>query len=186
MHNNGANIKAAVTNSDCFDLACFAHTLQLATGEVKAARDGVEAMLIKCRRPVAHYHHSCVANAQINSCQIARGQPKFDFVAACPRRRNSDLAMVSRLLLLKELLSVDIAAVSDVENLTTFEWEMAEGLEVISKPLDESTKDSCELYPTRSMIIPLILGMTENLGGLLLILEVVVWSYFCSPTAGSH
>jgi hypothetical protein len=73
--------------------------------------------------------------------------------------------MVSILLLLKESLSADIAAVGDVENLTTFEWEMAEGLEVILKPLDESTTDSCsELCPNWSIIILLIFGMTENLG----------------------
>jgi len=164
VRDNGKNIKAAIRRSEWYDLACFAHTLQLAIGDAKAACDGVEAMLTKCRRLVTHYHHSCVASSRINSYQRARGQPEYDFIAACPTRWNSDLAMVSRLLVLKESVAADIAAVGDVENLTTSEWKMAEGFEAILKPLDESTRDSCgEKYPTRSMIIPLIFGMTENL-----------------------
>jgi hypothetical protein len=150
VRDNGANIKSAIRKSDWFDLACFAHTLQLAIGDAKAASEGVENMLTKCRRLVTHYHHSCVASARINGYQTARGQPEYDFVTACPTRWNSDLAMVSRLLLLKESISADIAAVGDLENLTTLEWKMAEGFESILKPLDESTRDACgELYPTR-------------------------------------
>ena len=150
VRDNGANIKAAIRKSDWFDLACFAHTLQLAIGDAKAACEGVEGMLTKCRRLVTQYHHSCVATGRIHGYQTARGQPEYDFVTSCPTRWNSDLAMVSRLLLLKESISADIAAVGDLENLTTLEWKMAEGFESILKPLDESTRDSCgELYPTR-------------------------------------
>jgi hypothetical protein len=104
VRDNGANIKAAIRKFDWFDLACFAHTLQLAIGDAKAACNGVEAMLTKCRRLVTHYHHSCVASTQINSYQTARGLPEYDFVTACPTRWNSDLAMVRRLLSLKESL----------------------------------------------------------------------------------
>jgi len=90
VRDNGANIKAAIRKSDWFDLACFAHTLQLAIGKAKAACDGVETMITKCRRLATYYHHSCVASARINNYQTARGLREYDFVTACLTRWNSD------------------------------------------------------------------------------------------------
>lgn len=99
---------------------------QLAIADAISASDGMENMLGKCKHIVTHYHHSCVASERINGRQRAMKQAEYDFVMSCTTSWNSQYAMVRRLLLLKESVCADIAAVGDVENLTTAEWKPAE------------------------------------------------------------
>jgi len=149
VRDNGANLKAAVRKSGAwYDIACFAHTLQLAIADAISASDGMENMLGKCKRIVTHYHHSCVASERINTHQRAMNQAEYDFVMSCPTRWNSQYAMVRRLLLLKESVCADIASVGDVENLTTAEWKLAEGFAAQLESLAEATEvSSGEKYP---------------------------------------
>jgi hypothetical protein len=164
VRDNGSNIKAAVKKSVWFDLACFAHTLQLAISDGIRAVDGMENMLTKCRRIVSYHHHRCLAGQRIDQIRRDGQLPELDFVMSCPTRWNSEYAMVDRMLLLKSAVCTDIAAVGDVENLTTAEWKLAEGFVAVCQPLAEATEDSSgEKYPTRSMVIPMIYGIFDKL-----------------------
>ena len=72
--------------------------------------------------------------------------------------------MVDRLLALKESVSSDIITNENCENLSTAEWKLAHGFTNILKPVAEATEiASGEKYPTRSLVIPLIIGIFDIL-----------------------
>jgi hypothetical protein len=164
VRDNGSNIKAAVRQSVWFDVACFAHTLQLAILDAVNNVGGMEHMLKKCKQIVSHYHHSCITGARIDKFQEENDLPQYEFIMSCPTRWNSEYAMVERLLVLKAAVRADIVQVGDVENLTTYEWELAEGFTSVCQPLAEATEVSRgEDYPTRSMVIPILFGIFDKL-----------------------
>jgi hypothetical protein len=72
--------------------------------------------------------------------------------------------MVERLLVLKAAVCAEIALIGDKENLTTSEWKLAEGFASVCQPLAEATEvSSGEEYPMRSMVIPILFGIFNEL-----------------------
>lgn len=164
VRDNGSNLKAAIRHSVWYDVACFAHSLQLAIADAIRCVEGMENMLKKCKQIVSHYHHSSVAGGRIDNFRQQSNLPQYEFVMSCPTRWNSEFAMVDRLLVLKAAVCSDIASTGDVENLTTSDWKMAEGFVSVCRPLAEATCDSSgETYPTRSMVIPILYGIFDKL-----------------------
>jgi hypothetical protein len=163
VRDNGSNLKSAVKKfCSWYDVSCFGHTLQLAIADAIKECDGMVTMLNKCRKIVSHYHHSCVAGGRIDELQRLKNETEYDFIMSCPTRWNSEFLMVQRLLILKESVCSDIAALGDIENLTTSEWKLADGFVVVLNPLFEATKvSSGEQYPTRSLVIPLLFSIYE-------------------------
>jgi len=164
VRDNENNIRAAIRKTVWYDVACFAHSLQLAIADAIRSEDGMDNMLGKCKKIVSHYHHSCVVGGRIDTYQSDHGLQKYEFIMSCPTRWNSEFAMVERLITLKAAVCADIADIGDIDNLTNNEWKLAQGFVSVCGPLAEATQDSSgETYPTRSMVISILYGVFDKL-----------------------
>lgn len=82
----------------------------------------------------------------------------------CPTQWNSDYYMVSRLLQEKQAVSAEISTNSNVENLTSAEWKLAQGYEAILEPFAEACTALCgEKYPSLVLKIPVLFSLNAFL-----------------------
>jgi hypothetical protein len=145
-------------------LRCFAHTLQLALHDAKKDVAGMSKMLSKVRKIVGHYRHSSTAQTRLDKLQEQLGMRPLHLIQDCETRWNSEFKMLSRMIELKQPISADLVNVSNIENLTSTEWELAEGYTVILKPLDNATTTaSSSSLPTLSTVLPMIDGISAVL-----------------------
>jgi len=100
---------------------CFAHTLQLAikdglsSGTDKNRKGGVDRALAKARKLVTHFSHSipsrnALKNAQLECGMVTSTQHSLQLVQDVVTRWNSQLAMLQRLVKLKDALERTMTA----------------------------------------------------------------------------
>jgi hypothetical protein len=165
LRDNGSNMRAAFNHSEHFlDIGCFAHTLQLAINDAVAEVEGMQTMLVKSRKIVSHYHHSCQATEKLHTEQGRLGREKRDLLMSVATRWNSDFIMVRRLVDEREAVAAELSASGKVDNLTNAEWKLAEGYATILSNFEQASRELCsETYPTMSMKIPALHGLIKGL-----------------------
>ncbi|KAK7896627.1 hypothetical protein WMY93_021952 [Mugilogobius chulae] len=94
---SAANMLAAMRALPYEHIACNAHILQR-TITVCLVRSGFVGVLAKCRKIVGHFKQSQASTKELNQQQVAPGKKSEQLMQDVPTRRNSTLAMVSRLL----------------------------------------------------------------------------------------
>lgn len=99
---NACNIRAATTALPWFKRTCFAHTLQLAISDGKEMTRGFSVHFKKARGIVGHYKHSLKAHKKL--------MLPLRVVQDVETRWNSEIAMFSRLVELRELITIDLAS----------------------------------------------------------------------------
>ncbi|KAH8038695.1 hypothetical protein HPB51_002839 [Rhipicephalus microplus] len=137
---NGRNIHAAVRRLLWTERACFAHTLQLAIYDAISNTPSIDRLCKKARHIVGHYKHSSSAQKRLDEYQKKMGKDPLRLVQDVDTRWNSQYLMLSRLLDLKEAVSVELAtSSSSIDGLCSAEWK--EALEYLDalKPLYDAT-----------------------------------------------
>ncbi|XP_064476239.1 zinc finger BED domain-containing protein 4-like [Ornithodoros turicata] len=162
---NGRNIRAAVRQLPWSERACFAHTLELAINDARACTPAVDQLCKRARHIVGHYKHSSSAQKRLDEYQRRKGQSVLRLVQDIVTRWNSQYLMLSRLLELKEAVTVELAASdSAIDGLTATEWKHASELVEALRPLfDATVTASTEQYPSLSSQIPMIFGILHYL-----------------------
>lgn len=164
---NGANVKKAINTMQHTQwVACFAHTLQLVIHKVLALDElsEVSDLLVSARAIVGHFRRSPVATKKLEQAQQQLGVPQHRLIQCCSTRWNSEVLMLQRLIEQKNAISLVLSSVSGVKNLDGDQWRAAVLLVEALRPfLDATTIVSATRYPTLSMVIPLLDGITDVL-----------------------
>lgn len=162
---NGRNIRAAVRRLPWTERACFAHTLQLAIHDAISNTPSIDRLCKKARHIVGHYKHSSSAQKRLDEYQKKMGKDPLRLVQDVDTRWNSQYLMLSRLLDLKEAVSVELAtSSSSIDGLCSAEWKEAlEYLDALKPLYDATVITSADKYPSFSTQIPIIFGMLSCL-----------------------
>ncbi|KAH8033749.1 hypothetical protein MRX96_031268 [Rhipicephalus microplus] len=146
---NGHNIRAAVRRLPWTVRACFAHTLQLAIHDAISNTPSIDHLCKKARHIVGHYKHSSSAQKRLDEYQKKMGKDPLRLVQDVDTRWNSQYLMLSRLLDLKEAVSVELAtSSSSIDGLCSAEWKEAlEYLDTLKPSYDATVITSADKYP---------------------------------------
>lgn len=153
---NARNLRSAIENTNWVHRPCFAHTLQLAIKDGIDQTENVKKVLAKGRSIVAHYSRSSVATARLENELKNKGLPCLKLIKHVDTRWSSELAMLERLMLLKEAVVAELTSSgADIDCYSNTEWKVVESVVGVLKPFSEATANACgNFYPTASMIIP--------------------------------
>ncbi|KAL3220847.1 hypothetical protein MRX96_005284 [Rhipicephalus microplus] len=162
---NGRNIRAAVRRLPWTERACFAHTLQLAIYDEISNTPSIDRLCKKARHIMGHYKHSSSAQKRLDEYQKKMGKDPLRLVQDVDTRWNSQYLMLSRLLGLKEAVSVELATSNcSIDGLCSAEWKEAlEYLDTLKPLYDATVITSADKYPSLSTQIPIIFGMLSCL-----------------------
>ncbi|KAH8021161.1 hypothetical protein HPB51_012556 [Rhipicephalus microplus] len=151
---NGRNIRAAVRRLPWTERACFAHTLQLAIHVAISNTPSIDRLCKKAR------HISLSAQKKLDEYQKKMGKDPLRLVQDVDTRWNSQYLMLSRLLDLKEAVSVELAmSSSSIDGLCSAEWKEAlEYLDALKPFYDATAITSADKYPSLSTQIQIIFG----------------------------
>lgn len=162
---NARNIRAAMHALPWFERTCFAHTLQLAINDAKEMTPGLSVLCKKARAIVGHYKHSPKAHDRLNCCQKKLNKPPLRVIQDVQTRWNSEVAMFSRLVELREAITIDLASEDEhIESFSATEWREMNEYVAALKPLEEATTTvGADSYPTLSALIPIIYCLHKHL-----------------------
>ncbi|KAL3184387.1 hypothetical protein MRX96_031938 [Rhipicephalus microplus] len=155
---NGRSIRATVRRLPWTERACFAHTLQLAIHDAISNTPSIDRLCKKARHIVGHYKHSSSAQKRLDEYQKKMGKDPLRLVQDVDTRWNSQYLMLSRLLDLKEAVSVELATSNcSIDGLCSAEWKEAlEYLDALKPLYDATVITSADKYPSLSTQIPII------------------------------
>jgi hypothetical protein len=163
---NGSNMKKAISDElKKHNHFCVAHTINLSVQDAIGMNVQFSSILTKCRALVTYFKKSNVAAYKLREVQQQMGLPVLALVQDVATRWNSELMMLERLLELKLPVTVALASLTNAErNLESEEWNAIQEVIAIFKPvLSVTEKLSGELYPTMSLVVPIIRGLQKSL-----------------------
>ena len=163
---NAANMVAAIRLLPWPRIPCVAHTLQLAVKEglkLPAAHD----VVVRCRKVVGHFKHSCIATRALEAAQDRLGLPQKQLVQEVPTRWNSTYAMLDRIIEQQTAISAVLAeskrAVDRDMILTSGELAVMECMIGVLKPLAQATEMvGAQKTPTLSIVQPLLTALLKK------------------------
>lgn len=155
---NARNMRAATRGLSWHERTCFAHTLQLAIADAKVMTPGLVALCKKARGIVGHYKHSPKAQERLNCCRKKMDKQPLHVVQDVETRWNSELSMLSRLLELRDAITMDLASEDGhLDCFSASEWRQMGGYVAALKPLEEATTTvGADHYPTLSAQVPVL------------------------------
>lgn len=156
---NGANIVKAVRDSGIPHIPCFAHTLNLAVGDVLTAVEALGSFRSKLSKIVSLTKRSTLAKEALVQCQRDRGVPERILIQECTTRWNSMYLMMQRIHDEQESLKMFMERFNvsnSIGALSTEEWNMLQSTLELFKPLYEFTVEmSSEKMVTSSKVLPM-------------------------------
>ena len=157
---NARNIVKGVVDLEWQHVPCFAHTLNLS---VKAGLQlaSVSEVVKHCRRVVFHFHHSCIAQNELELKQESLGDPKRKLVQDVVTRWNSTFEMIESLLSMERSVAAVLLeskrAVDRDLILQSDELAKLRCIAEVLKPLVIATEMLCvESVPSISMVQPMV------------------------------
>ncbi|XP_064468660.1 zinc finger BED domain-containing protein 4-like [Ornithodoros turicata] len=159
---NGRNMRAAVMQLPWKERACFAHTLQLAINDALPQVPGLTELCKKARAIVGHYKHS-PAQKRLDDLLLNMNKPTLKVLQDVQTRWNSQFVMFSRLLQLREAVSVELATSnSSIDCFTSTEWRLVSDIVDVLQPFYDATVEvSADRYPTLSILTPIVFVLME-------------------------
>ena len=109
VHDNAANMIAAMRHLTPQSVSCSAHCLQLAINKSLNDPD-LETVISKASAIVTHFHHSTLAITELNKRQIQLQLPEVRLIKSVKTRWNSVLLMLERLIEQKNAVSAVLNA----------------------------------------------------------------------------
>ncbi|KAH8030679.1 hypothetical protein HPB51_011061 [Rhipicephalus microplus] len=137
----------------------------LASHDAISNTPSIDRLCKKARHIVGHYKHSSSAQKRLDEYQKKMGKDPLRLVQDVDTRWNSQYLMLSRLLDLKEAVSVELATSSNsIDGLCSAEWkETLEYLDALKPLYDATVITSADKYPSLSTQIPIIFCMLSCL-----------------------
>ncbi|XP_064475751.1 E3 SUMO-protein ligase ZBED1-like [Ornithodoros turicata] len=160
---NGRNMRAAVRQLPWKERACLAHTLQLAINDALPQVPGLTELCKKAPAIVGHYKHSSAAQKRLDDLLLKMNKPTLKVLQNVPTRWNSQFVMFSRLLQLREAVSVELATSnSSIDCFTSTQWRLVSDIVDVLQPFYDATVEvSADRYPTLSILTPIVFGLME-------------------------
>ncbi|KAH7979693.1 hypothetical protein HPB49_010602 [Dermacentor silvarum] len=154
---NRRNITAAITQSPWVGIKCFEHTLQLCVSDVKWDISGFSQLCMKAWAIVGRYKKNSTARARLMEVQREMQMNALEVVKDVPTHWNSEHQMMTRLLKLRKLITMELLECDGVDNLTAAEWKLITAAVKVLDPLTQATTELSEdKYPTFYQVIPLL------------------------------
>jgi len=153
---NGRNMVNAAQLANFRWKPCFAHTPQLVIedGLKDSSVSGLKTILSKCRSIVGHFKHSSLATGKLITVQEQLGLPVHRLKQDVATQWNSQFGMLERLVEQKDAVTLCLASVETVNNITAREWVIASELKDVLQPFYDITLMMCsEKYATMSMVL---------------------------------
>lgn len=120
-------------------LQWLGHTFQLTIKNAKEETPAVSPLCKKARALVGHYKHSAQAT-RLKDCQKCMELPSTSLIQDVETRWNSEHAMMSRLVQLKDAVSLEMAtSETNVSCLSASEWSAAMSLVQVLQPVADAT-----------------------------------------------
>lgn len=148
---NGRNMVNAAKMANFKWKGCFAHTLQLVVedGLKDAKVSGLKTILSKCRSIVGHFKHSTLSSSKLTKVQEQLHLPQHHLIQDVSTRWNSQYDMLQRLIEQKDAVTLCLASMDAVPNLSNREWITAQEMTDVLKPFYDVTVMMCaEKYAT--------------------------------------
>lgn len=166
VSDNGSNIKNAIEKELGWKhFPCDSHTLNLAVTDALKA-DDVDEIVNKVKKIVRQFKQSNVAWQKLKKYQEQSGNTPKRLIQEVATRWNSKFYMLQRCVELQEPLNSAMINISMVI-LTSYEWQIYKELCTVLGPCEEVTRElSGEKYVTRSLVIPITMGLTQALTNL--------------------
>lgn len=152
------------------NMPCFAHTINLLVQDSLSGTAELQIIIDKCKAVVKYFKKSQLAIEALNTEQIERRpeETPLKLIQEVSTRWNSVFYMLERILKLANCLAIVTRKFRQAPPFITLEEEEAiKDVISILSIFEEATKlISGELYPTSSLVIPIICGFYENLNKL--------------------
>ncbi len=168
VRDNARNMDVAMVQLGWPDVPCFAHTLQLAVNNGLDLAQ-VSRVTAVARKLVGHFKHSAVATTTLKDKQKQLNAPQHHLIQDVVTRWNSTFFMMERLLeqrwSIYAVLHDENRSQSRYKNLYLNEgqWQLAEQLVKVLKPLQVATTALCESeIVSVSLVYPVIHGLLTN------------------------
>ena len=169
VHDNAANIVAAMRNIDVRSITCSAHNLQL--GITKGLKDvTISEIISKASAVVGHFNHSTKAAGELEKKQKQLNLPVHRLIKCVSTRWNSVFLMFERLIEQKAAIAAVIndSTVTQAKKAASLEinqheWQNMADLVKILRPLQVATTTLCsEEEATASSVMPIVIRLIEK------------------------
>lgn len=169
VHDNAANIVAAMRNVATESVTCSAHNLQLAIQ--KGLQDTlVTEIIAKASAVVGHFSHSTIAATELEKKQNQLNLPVHRLVQCVSTRWNSVFLMFQRLLEQKAAIAavlndstVTISRRAVALEIKQQEWKIITDLTNVLKPMQIATTTLCsETETTSGSVLPIVTKLHEK------------------------
>lgn len=141
---------------------CFAHNLNLIIKNALQDCETLKTVVDKCKAIVSHFRHSTLASDKLKKIQRDLKKKELKLIQHVDTRWNSSLHMMSRIIELRDELTLALNQNTKAPpNLTAEEYSLLEEVKKIFEPIEDATEAiSGEEYVTLSLIIPLVKGIS--------------------------
>ncbi|XP_037816343.1 zinc finger BED domain-containing protein 4-like [Lucilia sericata] len=144
---------------------CVAHNMQLVVHDVIFNKKQVQEILAKCRNIAKHFEISQQASEYFENMQEKYLLEKQCLIQDVETNWSSSYLMIKRFMEQKMAVSLYSEEKSDIENLTTEEWDQLKNIVDALESIYEATTDISADTATISLIIPLIEMLQSTLNG---------------------
>jgi len=151
-------------------LPCFAHTLNLTVHDgltTKENETGIELLLQKCKQIVKYFKKSTLAMDKLREEQRKKNLQQLKPLQEVATRWNSVLHMIERLITLnkEDCLIITLSKLPNApESLNFNDFIDLKEMVKLLQPFEIATNQiSGQTYVTVSLIIPLVVGIHDNL-----------------------
>lgn len=151
-------------------LPCFAHTLNLTVHDgltTKENETGIELLLQKCKQIVKYFKKSTLAMDKLREEQRKKNLQQLKPLQEVATRWNSVLHMIERLITLntEDCLIITLSKLPNApESLSFNDFIDLKEMVKLLQPFETATNQiSGQTYVTVSLIIPLVVGIHNNL-----------------------
>lgn len=164
IRDGGSNIVKGVNDLNLQNETCFLHNLHLVVTDALNSQRAVKDIIALGRRIVGHFNHSSLACSKFKDIQEKQLHVQYKKVVQdVPTRWNSTFYMLSRLLELKNAISLYVNENSEIQNFTSYQWTLIENCVKLLQPFEEITKQISCSNSLISEVIPMVVTLQRYL-----------------------
>lgn len=164
IRDSGSNIIKAVNDLNLESESCFLHNLHLIVSDALNSQRAVKDIIAIGRRIVGHFNHSSLACSRFKDIQEKQLHLQYKKVVQdISTRWNSTFYMLSRLLELKNAISLYVNENSEITNFSSYQWTLIENCVKLLQPFEEITKQISCSKSLISEVIPMIVTLNRYL-----------------------
>lgn len=167
LRDNAANMIKGLEEAEFAHKGCFIHTLQLVVLEGLECQRLLRDTIVKARNIVTHFNHSPLACGKLTEIQKQYDIPERCLLQDVRTRWNSTFYMLQRLIDQRQAVTYYSGEVSNVRNLSEYEYSIVQSALQLLKPFEEITRKVSSEDCCISEVIPYVAALRlylEKLG----------------------